>query len=242
MKYTYLLVNAFTILIPFLFSFHPKIRFDRKWKSFFPASLLVALIFLSWDIAFTNMGVWSFNPDYLTGLYLINLPLEEVLFFFCIPFSCVFTFYCLDRFFNLSWHRGAERMVCIALSIFLLAAGLFNLERSYTSVTFISTGLVCLLLVFVAGITWFGKSLTVYGILLLPFLLVNGVLTGMGLEEPVVRYNDNENLGIRLLTIPIEDTAYGYLLVLLNLYFFRLLDSRKEGASRNGQIIPQPGD
>ena len=37
-----------------------------------------------------------------------------------------------------------------------------------------------------------------------------GILTGSIIREPVVWYNDLENLGIRLFTIPIEDIGYAF--------------------------------
>lgn len=221
MKFVYLLIDFFTVLVPLIFSFHPKIKFYKTWKSFFAASVLVALFFLVWDLIFTRLGVWSFNPRYITGIFLFGLPIEEVLFFICVPFSCVFTYYCLDKFYRLDWNAKTEVVFCILFSLSLLIIGFFSLEKLYTSVTFISTALVCLLLKFAAKISWFGKAVTVYIILLIPFLIVNGLLTGTALEEAVVRYNNAENLGVRILTIPIEDIAYGFELILLNIFCFK---------------------
>ena len=45
---------------------------------------------------------------------------------------------------------------------------------------------------------------------MLGFFPVNGILTGSGLPSPVVNYNTDEIFNIRLWTIPIEDTAYGF--------------------------------
>jgi len=234
MKFLYLFVDFFTVLIPLVFSFHPKIQFYKRWKAFFIAAFFAAVIFITWDTIFTSLQVWNFNKNYITGIYFINLPIEEILFFICIPFSCVFTFYCLNKFYELSWNSKAETIFCLTFSGFLFITGLVFLNKIYTSVTFISTAFICVLLKFVFKIDWFGKAISVYAILLIPFMIVNGILTGTGLDAPVVQYNKREILNIYLFTIPVEDIFYGLELFLLNLFIFRRLISKKDEPKING--------
>lgn len=228
MKFLYLLVDFFTVIVPLIFSFHPKIKFYNSWKSFFIAAFCVAIVFIIWDSVFTALGVWNFNPRYVTGVYFFKLPVEEILFFICVPFSCVFTYYCLDKFYNLRWKPKTEDLFSLLLSGCLLITGIIFIKQLYTSVTFISTALLCIILKFIFKINWLGKAITVYAFLLIPFLVVNGILTGTGLEEPVVRYNNLENLRVRLLTIPIEDIFYGFELFLLNLVIFIHLNHKNK--------------
>lgn len=220
MIFTYLWINILTVLVPFIFSFHPKLNFYKKFRYFFPANLLVATIFILWDIYFTKNGVWGFNPDYISGIYFSNLPVEEILFFICIPFACVFTYHSLNLFTEIKWKRSTEDSFIIGLSSVLIFTGLIYYSRLYTSVTFISLGLLILIIKYKTHVNWFPKLFTIYGILLFPFLVVNGILTGTGLSEPVVWYNNNENIGIRLFTIPLEDIFYGFELLLLNVYLY----------------------
>ena len=226
MKFLYLLVNFFTVIVPFIFSFHPKLKFYRYFKSFFAANIITALLFICWDVLFTKLGVWGFNPDYVSGIYLFNLPVEEILFFICIPFACVFTYHCLNLFFKFQWTDKTENIFVICFSALLLITGCFYLSELYTSATFISLGITLPVLKYIVKINWLAKLVIIYPILLIPFFIVNGILTGSGLPQPVVWYNDAENMGIRLFTIPAEDIFYGFELILVNIFFYEFFKKK----------------
>ncbi|MEZ4910932.1 MAG: lycopene cyclase domain-containing protein [Saprospiraceae bacterium] len=87
----------------------------------------------------------------------------------------------------------------------------YLLSRLYTTVTFALLSLYfSLTVLFMYNIT----SHFYFYIFVLPFfLIVNGILTGSGIEEPVVWYNPDHHIGLRVGTIPIEDAFYGFLLI-----------------------------
>ena len=226
MKYTYLLLNIFTISIPFIFSFHKKLNFYKTWKAFFPAVFITAAIFLIWDIYFTNMGVWGFNPEYLLGVNVVNLPLEEWLFFFCIPYAIVFTYASIKKLVHHNLFKTNAYYVSIAFSIVLLLIAIFSIDQIYTFVTFLSTFVFLIIHTFFFRSDYMGKFYLSYVIIFLgPFLLINGTLTGSFIQDQVVWYDNAENLSLRIFTIPVEDFVYGFLLYLMNVslyeYFLR---------------------
>ncbi len=105
------------------------------------------------------------------------------------------------------------------------AVAIYNFENAYTMFAFLTLSLLLLLAKYVLQVNWLLKFYLIYGILLFPFLIVNGILTGTGLENPIVWYNNNEIIGWRILTIPFEDIFYGMAMVLMNLLIYkRLLD------------------
>ncbi len=225
--YYYLLIDFFSILFPFLFSFYPKAKFSNKWKQLWPAILIPAVFFIAWDEWFTSMGVWNFNPRYLTGIYFFNLPIEEVLFFICIPYACVFTYEAVKHFSKKDILQNYAHSISILLIFFLLTLGFMNLGKWYTSMTFILASVFLLVHIIVWKSEYLGRFYFAFLFILIPFFIVNGILTGTGIEEPIVRYNDSENLGIRMGTIPFEDTFYGMLLILMNVTIFERLQKRK---------------
>ena len=230
MQYTYLLVNFFTLLVPFLFSFHPKLQFHKTWYAFFPAVFFSGFIFVLWDMYFTSIGVWGFNEKYLTGIKVGNLPVEEVLFFFCIPYACVFTFHSLSKILPASKVSKMQKYLSLFFIMSLFTIGIIFIDRSYTAVTFVSLSSLLIFNQFVLKIKWLLNFYMVYAVLLIPFFIVNGILTGTGIEEEVVWYNASEFMGLRIGTVPVEDIFYGAELVLLNLLLYKTLIARKSTA------------
>lgn len=217
-KFTYLLIDILTIIVPFTFSFHPKINFYKTWKAFWPANIIITLFFIIWDVLYTHIGVWGFNDNYTCGLKLLNLPIEEVLFFICIPYASVFTYHCFKLYVKNP--KVYTKHVSLFLSVSLLVTGLIFISNLYTSATFISLGTFIIFLKYILKVKWLHNFYLCYLVILLPFFIVNGILTGSWIDEPIVWYNNQENLKVRLLTIPIEDVFYGMLLLLLNTWLY----------------------
>lgn len=224
--YTYSSILFLTVIICFIASYDRRIRFNRYFGAFIKAAILVAIPFILWDIWFTAKGVWWFNTDYTLGLVIAGLPLEEWLFFIFIPFSCVFTYFCFEKFFKLGWLSVFNNLIVFVSVIVCSVIALLHYDKIYTLVTAVATIITLIYLHFIVRADWIGKASLVFTILMLGFFPVNGVLTGTGLETPIVNYNPGDFLGIRILTIPIEDAVYGYTQFLLVLYFLKYFNIR----------------
>jgi lycopene cyclase domain-containing protein len=213
--YLYLLLNLGTISIPFLYSFHKKMNFIRQWKSVFVAILLVAVLFIVWDVIFTSQGVWGFNSSYHLPFLLGGLPIEEILFFICIPYASIFIHYSLEYFKpSLILSEKAVKLVTILLVLIVVLVLIFHSDKLYTSVNY-TLLIFSLLLGLFFGTQILRRFYISFLIILVPFFIVNGILTGSFIAEPIVWYNDLENLGIRLFTIPIEDIGYAFNMLFL---------------------------
>lgn len=206
----YLILNIASFIVPFIYSFEKKMRFIQWWKSIFLSISIVGVLFIIWDVIFTAQGVWGFNPSYHTNILLFGLPLEEILFFICIPYASLFTHYAF-LYFNPNVKLSSKftkitTYILLGVSVVILFVAW---PKKYTIVNFL---LFVLLLLY--SIVSRGQILNHFFItfllILIPFFIVNGILTGSFIEGEVVWYNNNENLGIRILTIPIEDIVYAF--------------------------------
>lgn len=228
MKYLYLLLNFGSFLIPFIFSFHPRLKFYRYWKSLFLANIITMLVFIPWDAIFTFNGIWGFNDSYFMEHKILSLPIEEWLFFICIPYACVFTHYALIQLFpQKELAQKTTLNITYTLIIVFVLIALLNYDKWYTLVNFLYAT-VLIIIVKIYNIDVLKKYYLTFLVMLIPFLLINGILTGTFIEHEVVWYNNNENMNFRVLTIPIEDTIYAFSLILTNLslteFFYKKLN------------------
>jgi lycopene cyclase domain-containing protein len=223
--YTYFLLLAASLAGPLALSFDKKVAFYKKWKYFFPASIGPALFYIIWDIYFTSLGVWGFNEKYISGIKLFNLPLEEILFFLIVPYCCVFIYECIRCYWpDINGKRNGDGILKMIALVLLVTGIIFN-RQMYTWWT-LTGNAVCIAIVYLFK-RYFrsfdaASFLISYIVVLIPFLIVNGFLTAI----PVVIYNDAENLGTRIYTIPVEDVFYGMLLFLMNIVIYEKMKTR----------------
>jgi len=218
-QFLYLGLMLFSMSYPLAQSFERRLKYYKNWRGLFIGICIMMLVFIPWDIWFTDIGVWWFNDDYITGVKLWLLPLEEWLFFIIVPFACIFIHEVLKHFISKDLLIKTANPFFITLIPILLAVGLMNLDRLYTALTFISTALALVYLVYRKPV-WRGRFLMTYLVCWLPFLLINGALTGNFTQDAVVNYNPEEFLGYRVTTIPIEDSVYNLLMLLMVVWVY----------------------
>ena len=221
----YLYILLFSISIPLFYTLLFK-DYIKYWKYFTISTLLVAAIFLIWDYYFTEIGVWSFNDNYCLGIKKLGMPLEEWLFFLVIPFCSLFIHYCAITVNpNFKFNKKASFYLTLILIFISLTLAIANISKYYTAVNFFILAIILFL-----GLLFFRTHLQKFYasfiIILIPFFIVNGILTGSFIETSIVSYNDLENLKIRLFTIPVEDIGYAFSMLFGNLMIFETLKKR----------------
>ena len=220
----YLILHLITFLPVFLLSFDKKVHYFKQWRSLFPAIMITALFFIIWDIVFTQKGVWGFNEKYILPIKIAGLPLGEIFFFFTVPFATVFIYQCLKYYWKTDFSFFPEKKITITILILCSSISIFKLSHIYTATTLLLTIGMLLINIFYVDKKIKSRFYFAYVITLLPFLLVNGVLTGAFTQEPVVIYNPEEYLGIRIFTIPLDDAIYSFLLFLMNINLFEYFE------------------
>lgn len=224
MHFYYLLILAFTLSYPLFKSFETKIQFYKKWNALFPAIIITAAIFIVWDIWFTKIGIWSFSTDYVLGIFIMGLPIEEWLFFFITPFSCVFIYEVLNYFVKKDVFKKFSLVISTLLILYLIAAGSVSYGRLYTCITYFALAFTIMLHQFAFKSIYLPRFYLTWLVCIIPFLIVNGLLTSI----PIITYNNLHILNIRIYTIPIEDLFYGMLNILIVVSIYEFLKQRKK--------------
>lgn len=224
----YLWILVGIAAVPLVFSFDRRVHYVSRWPAVFASALIVGTVYIGWDILKTAADVWGFNERYAGSLKILGLPLPEILFFAVVPFSCLFIFEVVRAYFK-------ERRLKIPRWIwYVLASLLVVLSVIYRRQAYTLTVLLSVAVFFVLAATlqpdllnsrhfWLAMLLTY-----IPFLIFNGLLTGI----PIVLYNDAENWGVRVYTIPLEDFFYSLSLLGFNILVY--LPLRRRLKARRG--------
>jgi lycopene cyclase domain-containing protein len=211
----YLILELVIIIVPLILSFDRKMRFYRRWKSVFISIFLVGAVFVSWDVFFTRSGIWGFNPQYHASFLILSLPVEEWLFFIVVPYASIFIHYSLEFVhpkFILSDY--VTRAIAVIIIVILISMALMHPDKTYTftisMVTAVVTGYAA-----TGKLRLLNRYFISFLVIIIPFLVFNGIWTGTFIKDEVFWYNKTAILGIRIFSIPFEDIIFAYCLILL---------------------------
>lgn len=221
-NFYYLIILLSTFFIPFIFSFHPQNPFSKKWKNVGIALLFILIIFIPWDILFTREKIWGFNHNFVTGFLLLNLPIEEWLFFIVVNFAVLFIFHLVE--INLKHNHILDKVINYIYILFIIIFFILNIisleGKTYTFIVTFFALLITSFIIFNKDKFFKIVFLITFLISLVPFLIVNGALTGMFTSSPIVYYDSIRHSSIYLFTIPFDDIIYNYDMILLGSYIY----------------------
>jgi len=96
-RYQYLLLMGACLVLTLPLEFLFGARVWRRPRLLLTALVPTVVIFVIWDVIAIARDHWDYNPDYVTGWNLGNLPVEELVFFIVIPICGLLTFEAVRR-------------------------------------------------------------------------------------------------------------------------------------------------
>ncbi len=221
----YLIIDLLILLFPLILSFKWKFKYYKYWKPLFTSIFIVGLTYIIWDAVVTYRGDWAFNYEYLQGINLIGLPIEEIMFFIVVPYSCIFIYENLIYFIKDKIVPFNKNFYFFIVILFIIGGFIFY-HQDYTILALLScASFFIIATIFFPDILksrnyWFYILIS-----MIPFIIFNYLLTSI----PIVTYAPNAIWGGeglwngRFFTIPLEDFFYNFsmlsLYLLVYLYF-----------------------
>lgn len=226
MKTEYLLFNLIVFIGPLALSFDRKVHFYTYWSTFLKAFFIPAALFILWDALVAGRH-WWFNDLYTVDLHIFNLPPGEWLFFFTVPYACVFTWQVLKDYFE---DRSFDfTMIYHSVTLVTLLAVAFNLYRIGFEYTGLSLGAFTVALGLDRILNTYLLRRKLFLILLALIIIFTLIFNGYLTARPVVLYDYSYQLQWLIGTIPTEDFIYGLSLMymIVTLYEWQLSNSSR---------------
>lgn len=222
MNYTFLLIDLLLLVLPVILFSLKKMEFAVNSKFIILAVLINVFAFSVPTEFLTQLKVIVFNPPYLTGMTLWELPVEELLLSLILPLTGI----AIYLFLNKRYPDNSSEKYSLAVSNIMLGICIamlyFGHQKLYTVFTFSILLVFILYIEFVNKIRFMYRFYRAYLVSLIPLYVVYGALTSI----PVVQYTVAETLDFNLVHIPFETHFYFMGMMLLSVYLYEVFKNR----------------
>lgn len=227
MHYTNFIFSGLLVLIsifPLYATITGKYDFISKLRYGMPAIFITGFMFLLWDIRFAEVGIWTYDKNFTLGIFHKSLPIEQWLFYLVFPYAALLLYEIIKtRFQKLDLNNIFTAVGLVLVVLFAFVAYRYRI-RVYTFFSFLFTTIYL-------GYTIFRKQFKqhltsfflTYFIMLIPFFILNGILTW----NLAIEYHQEQVLNIWIGMMPIENLVYLFLLTLINITVYEYLSEHK---------------
>ncbi|MEN8117627.1 MAG: lycopene cyclase domain-containing protein [Bacteroidota bacterium] len=221
---TFLLLLLLFLGIPIILGIQKKVHFVDRFRYILPAVIFTGAIYITWDIRFAELGIWNYNPDYLSGISMLNLPVEKWLLFALVPVSSIYIYENLKIRLN----RFEKHNIFVVISLVLLVVfgllAFYSRQKLYTFFTFFLLFIYFGYNVFRNRFKkYYATFYFTYLLTLVPYILVSAISNSL----PVKSFNADHVTGIAFWGIPVENTGYLFLLLFINITIYEYLNERR---------------
>ncbi|MEJ1237856.1 lycopene cyclase domain-containing protein [Chryseolinea sp. T2] len=223
-KYLSLLIDFVLLAIVVVASLHPKFPFYKHWKKAGAGLLATVIFFILWVELFAHLGIWSFDERFTIGVHVGWIPLEEVLFLVIVIYTGMFVYFALNQISEKDRLFPHQEVISSVLIIVLLIAGLYYKEKVYTGAAFLLLAIFLTFQMLKLRPRYMGRFYSTFALLFIPLLIVDGFRTGAFVNGEIVHYNDEQNLNLRLGTIPLENICFVFLLMVMPVTIWEWLE------------------
>lgn len=219
----YSIILVFSFIIPFLFSFERKIFFIKKIKNILGAIFITCTPYIVWDIIFTKIAVWKFSEDKVSNFDSLIIPIEEFLFFICIPYALIFVYEVINFYLPDSQLKFNFKFALFSSFIFMLLS-ILSYPRIYSSIQFLITSILFFFIWIKKLEIFLSRNLWLFIFLsFIFFFIVNYFLTSI----PIVQYDAKQIIGLKITSIPLEDFFYHFTFISLLIINYESLKKKK---------------
>lgn len=220
MNLTYLLLGLGVLIIPVVLIFVKSTGFSKVIRPAIPAALVTGIIFSIFASVLVLLNAWNFNPAYLTGISVWQIPAEEMFFYMVMSFTGIGIYTTLNTLFpnnNLDKFSFSFSNLVLGICVAML---FFTYTKWYSAIAFGSLFILIFYIEYINKIRFMFRFYRAFLSSLLIFWICQGILTAI----PVVWYIDI--IKLKLGTIPFETHFYDMSLFLLAIYLFELFKSK----------------
>ncbi len=227
----YLIIDAIIFVFALVLSLDKKPNFYKHWKGIVASLIGTTLIIGFTEVYFIDKNILTFDKQWVGTDDYFGLPVVEWLSVIAFAFASTVIYQWL-KVYTGRYYKTSGNYFFIGLGLFLLVAGCLNLSHIYSSVFFLSSGILLLLHVAIFRSKYTGTFMFAFVFIFVIFIIDRLVLARL----PVSQLQEISTTSIRFYGMPLEDLVFILLLSLVDITLYesskKLLEGRKNSSGR----------